>query len=146
MTVKEPSAAPAARASAALSRVLVTLLAGAAVGLVGTFAHRMGASTTIPYGLILAFAIVGLSTWSARARCGAAGVAWHLIACSLVAWLIAARSFGNGTLTPIGFSGDLPYFSQHAGYIWLYGQILWQGAFLLMPARWFRDAPTDGGR
>lgn len=123
-------------------RVIVTLCSGAFAALVGTFAHRMGASANIPYGLALAFLLVGISTWCARSRCGVAGVGWHLISCSGVAWLIAMGVGGNGdALTPIGFGSDVPYFSDHAGYLWLYGLILLQGALLLMPSRWFTMTP-----
>ena len=31
----------------------------------------------------------------------------------------------------------MPFFSQHAGYIWLYGLILVQVVLLILPARWF---------
>ncbi|KAB8289152.1 alcohol dehydrogenase [Bifidobacterium ramosum] len=117
-------------------RVLVTLLAGVGAAVIGTFAHRMGASMNIPYGLVLAFVIVGLSTWCARSRCGVTGVAFHLIASGATAWMIAAASTGDA-LAPIGFSGDLPYFSQKAGYLWLLGMIVVQMAFLFMPPSWF---------
>ncbi|WP_239512338.1 alcohol dehydrogenase [Bifidobacterium aerophilum] len=119
-------------------RMLITLLAGVAVAVIGTFAHRMGASMNVPYGLVLAYVILGLSAWCARARCGVTGLAVHLIASTATAWMIAAGS-GNDALTPIGFnSDDLPYFSQKAGYLWLIGMIVVQLAFTLMPPRWFR--------
>lgn len=125
-----------------VARVLVTITAGAAVGLIGTLAHRMGASANIPYGLVLAFVILGLSTWCARSRCGVSGVAWHLIASSGMAWWIAAGAANDGdALIVAGFKVDMPYFGQHAGYIWLYGIVLVQIAFLLMPPRWFSMAP-----
>lgn len=122
--------------------MLITLLAGVAVAVVGTFAHRMGASMNIPYGLLLAYVILGLSAWCARSRCGVTGLAVHLIASTATAWMIAAGS-GNDALTPIGFnSDDLPYFSQKAGYLWLIGMIVVQLAFTLMPPKWFRiEAP-----
>ncbi|MCH9274786.1 alcohol dehydrogenase [Bifidobacterium amazonense] len=126
-------------------RVLVTAAAGVAAALVGTFAHRMGASMNIPYGLVLAFAILGMSAWCARSRGGVTDLAVHLIVSSATAWLIAAGSAGGDVLTPAGFNTDtLPYFSQHAGYIWLLGGIVVQVALLMMPPKWFRiDAEPD---
>lgn len=43
-------------------RVLITIVSGIAAGVVGTLAHRMGAAQNIPYGLLLAFLILGIST------------------------------------------------------------------------------------
>ena len=57
------------------ARFLVDLLAGAVVGVIGTMAHRMGASANIPYGLVIAYALVIISTWSARSRDGVSGLA-----------------------------------------------------------------------
>ena len=99
----------------------VTVLAGAGSGFVGTLAHRMGASVNIPYGLVLAFVILGLSAWCARARLGASGLALHLIASSIVAWGLAVGGAAGDVLVPVGFASAMPFFSQHAGYIWLYG-------------------------
>lgn len=119
-------------------RVLVTLLAGVGSAVIGTFAHRMGASMNIPYGLVLAYVILGASTWCARARSGISGLGLHLIASTATAWMIAAGS-GNDALTPIGFNSDtMPYFSQKAGYLWLIGMIVVQLAFMFMPPKWFR--------
>lgn len=122
-------------------RAVVTLLAGAAVGVVGTLAHRMGASANIPYGLVLAFAVLGLSTWCARSRMGAVGLALHLIASSMVVWQLAAAGPGGDVLTPIGFSVPMPFFSQWAGQIWLWGVIILQVVMLVLPRRWFRMTP-----
>ena len=104
----------------ALVKSLITIAAGVASAFVGTFAHRMGAELNIPYGLVLAFLLIGLSTWCARSRMGAVGLALHLIASSLTAWGMALTTT-----------------SQHAGYIWLYGLILVQVVLLILPARWF---------
>ena len=70
----------------ALVKSLITIAAGVASAFVGAFAHRMGAELSIPYGLVLAFLLIGLSTWCARSRMGAVGLALHLIASSLTAW------------------------------------------------------------
>ena len=124
-------------------RVTSTVLAGAAVAVAGTLAHRMGAADGVPYGLAMALAVVALSAAAARTRLGAAGVALHLIASSLVAWGIALASAGGDVLTPAGFAAAMPFFSQHAGYLWLFGLIVVQLAILPLPARWFAlDGPS----
>lgn len=127
-------------------RLLITVTAGVGAAVIGTFAHRMGASMNIPYGLVLAYVILGLSTWCARSRCGITGLAMHLIASTTTAWMIAAGS-GNDALTPIGFNSDsMPYFSQKAGYLWLIGMIIVQLAFAFMPPKWFSiDMPASAG-
>lgn len=131
----------------ALVKGLVTLLAGAFAAFVGTFAHRMGASANIPYGLALAFLLIILSTWCARSRLGVVGLALHLIASSGTAWGLALTTSSGNALIVAGFQGDMPYFSQHAGYIWLYGIVLVQVVMLVLPARWFaipeRSTPSD---
>ena len=125
----------------ALVKSLITIAAGVASAFVGTFAHRMGAELNIPYGLVLAFLLIGLSTWCARSRMGAVGLALHLIASSLTAWGMAPMPpwpmRSTKALIVAGFQGDMPFFSQHAGYIWLYGLILVQVVLLILPARWF---------
>ena len=118
----------------ALVKSLITIAAGVASAFVGTFAHRMGAELNIPYGLVLAFLLIGLSTWCARSRMGAVGLALHLIASSLTAWGMALTTTSGKALIVAGFQGDMPFFSQHAGYIWLYGLILVQVVLLILPA------------
>ena len=126
-------------------KAVVTLLAGAAVAVIGTLAHRMGAVSNIPYGLVLAFLVLALSTWCARSRLGAVGVALHLIVSSLTAWGIAVGASQGDALIVAGFGGTaMPFFSQHAGYIWLYGMILVQVGMLMLPARWFRIPERRG--
>lgn len=128
-------------------RLLTDLLSGAAVGAVGTMAHRMGASMNIPYGLVLAFLIVILSTWCARSRDGIVGLALHLISSSLVVWTVmAGYGPGGDALIPVGFGSEanLPFFSNYAGYCWLYGVVLIPCIMLLLPKRWFVMPPrTD---
>lgn len=124
-------------------RVLITMLAGAASGVVGTLAHRMGAEYNIPYGLALAFLILGISTWCARARCNAIGIGFHLIASSGVVWGMAMYGPGGDAMIPIGFSAPMPFFVQNAGSIWLYGEILLQVVMLFLPARWFVVPPRE---
>lgn len=126
-------------------RGLVTVVAGILCGIVGTFAHRMGASANIPYGLVLAFLILGISAWCARSRLDVVGLALHLIASSGTIWLIAVQSTDDA-LTPVGFSGSsVPFFPQRVGYLWLIGCIVVQLMLMFLPARWFAITPkTDG--
>ncbi len=122
-------------------QVSVTVLAGAGSGFIGTLAHRMGASANTPYGLVLAFLILGLSAWCARARLGVSGLALHLIASSIVAWGLAVGGSAGDVLVPVGFTSTMPFFSQHAGYIWLYGLIVVQVMQLVLPRAWFVIPP-----
>ncbi len=122
-------------------RVLITILAGVASGVVGTMAHRMGAAQNIPYGLLLAFVILGLSTWCARARCGVIGIGFHLIASSAAVWYMAAYGPGGDVLVPVGFSVDMPFFVENAGTIWMWSVILIQVAMLVLPRKWFTVPP-----
>lgn len=126
-----------------LVKVSITIAAGVASAFVGTFAHRMGAELNIPYGLVLAFLIIGLSTWCARSRMGVVGLALHLIASSLTVWGMALTTTAGKALIIAGFQGEMPFFTQHAGYIWLYGLILVQVILLVLPARWFSVMPKQ---
>ncbi|PLS25874.1 alcohol dehydrogenase [Bifidobacterium imperatoris] len=128
---------PWSHRQSALVRAVITILAGALAAFVGTFAHRMGADMNIPYGLLLAFALVILSSWCARARLGVTGLALHLITSSMTAWGLALTTTSGKALIVAGFQGDMPYFTQHAGYIWLYGIVIIQVVLLVLPARWF---------
>lgn len=123
----------------------ISLLAGAAVGTVGTLAHRLGASANIPYGLVLALLIVMLSAWCARSRAGALGLGVHVAASSIVAWGLAVGPRGSGALTPVGF-GDpsaVPFWSEHVGMVWLYGMIVVQIIMLCLPRRMFQITVDD---
>ena len=123
----------------------ISLLAGAAVGMIGTLAHRLGASANIPYGLVLALLVIVLSAWCARSRAGALGLGVHVAASSIVAWGLAVAPRGWGALTPVGF-GDpsaVPFWSEHVGMIWLYGMIVVQVILLFLPKRWFRITVDD---
>lgn len=122
-------------------RLMVSLCSGALTAVFGTLIHRAGASANLPYGLVLALAIIGLSTWCARSRSGVTGLALHLIASSLVAW-VPAFGIGGDVLTPAGFGSAVPFFSQYAGYTWLFGMIVVQMVLLVLPARCFTMVPT----
>lgn len=127
------------------TRMTISLLAGAAVGMIGTLAHRLGASANIPYGLVLALLVIVLSAWCARSRAGALGLGVHVAASSIVAWGLAVAPRGSGALAPVGF-GDpsaVPFWSEHVGMIWLYGMIVVQVILLFLPKRWFRITVDD---
>lgn len=122
-------------------QMFITMLAGAASAFVGTIAHRMGAFMNIPYGLVIALLILGISTWCARARMGTTGIGVHLIASSVTAWGVAICGVNGSALTPVGFSGSVPFFSQNVGYIWLYGLVILQVVMLFLPRKWFTIPP-----
>lgn len=130
-------------------RFLVDLVSGIIVGVVGTMAHRMGASMNIPYGLAIAYLMVIISTWSARSRDGVSGLALHLIGSSLVVWTVMpGYGPGGDAMIPVGFGGDdpMPFFSEQAGYMWLYGVVLIPVVMLVLPKRWFVTPPRKETR
>lgn len=125
-------------------RFLIDLASGIVVGMVGTMAHRMGASVNVPYGLLIAYLMVIISTWSARSRDGVSGLALHLISSSLVVWTVmAGYGPGGDAMIPVGFGGDdpMPFFSVQAGYFWLYGVVLIPIVMLVLPKCWFVTPP-----
>ena len=98
----------------------------------------------IPYGLVIAYALVIISTWSARSRDGVSGLALHLISSSLVVWTVmAGYGPGGDAMIPVGFgeTATLPYFSNNAGYFWLYGVVLIPLIMLALPKSWFTMPP-----
>lgn len=124
-------------------KMLITVLSGIAVGIIGTAAHRMGAAQNIPYGLVLAFLIVGLSAWCARSRSGVIGIGLHLIASSGAVWMMAMRGPGGDAMLPVGFTIPLPFFSEYAAYIWLFGVTIVQMIMVALPSRWFVMPPRE---
>ena len=126
-------------------RYLIDVVSGAALGIVGTFAHRMGAAQNIPYGLVLALLLVALGAWSARSRDGVAGFALYFIASTTVWYFLALRS--GDVLIAAGFASDsLPFWSQHAGYSWLFGVVVVQLLLLVFPRRFFSMPTRRVGR
>lgn len=122
--------------------VLVTVVAAAVAGLIGTVLHRSGADINVPWGLVAAFALVFFSTWLARRRSGAIGVGFHLIVCSAVVWWLAVTMGPAGdVLVPIASKAFVTFFSQQAGYIWLFGSIAVQLIVLFFPKRFFLPVP-----
>lgn len=119
------------------ARVALCALLGVVSAVVGTGAHRMGASMNIPYGLLLAFALLAASTVLARALAGASGLAIHLIVASLVIWQMGGYGPGGDILMPTGGSSLVTFFSLRASVIWELGSIVIQTAILCLPARLF---------
>ncbi|MBW3087322.1 alcohol dehydrogenase [Bifidobacterium sp. 82T24] len=123
-------------------RLLVCVVAGFAVGLVGSAAHRMGVPWNIPYGLVMSLILVALSTWSARARAGGLGVGFHLIASGFAVMLIASHASNSRALIIFGYLSDsYSPLMQKAGIIWLLGMVAVQVLMLVLPASWFRVSP-----
>lgn len=117
-------------------RLLVNMFSALAVSFVGTFTYRNGIDINIPYGLVLAFAILGISIWLSRARSGAVGLGLHLFVSSSFIWFLAARTASNGSiLIPAGGAALSTFFSHYSGYIWLYGSIVLHILILIVPKR-----------
>ena len=51
-------------------------------------------------------------------------------------------------MIPVGFGGDdpMPFFSEQAGYMWLYGVVLIPVVMLVLPKRWFVTPPREETR
>lgn len=122
--------------------VLAAALLGALAAVAGTMVHRGGGEWNVPWGLALAFLIVGLSTWNARVKSGILGLGVHMVAFGLVAYALAGQGPGGDVIVPVGGVSLRTFLSQHAGYTWLVGAVVVQLAVLLMPARWFRLPPA----
>lgn len=118
-------------------RVLITFASACITAFIGTFIHRFGAYYNIPIGLVLSYLLLGISTWCARQRDGAVGLAVHLIASSTLIVLLSGRGIAGDVLVPIGFSVSVPYFVSQVGYWWLYGSLLLQIIVLILPKQWF---------
>ncbi|WEV69836.1 hypothetical protein OZX73_02930 [Bifidobacterium sp. ESL0775] len=120
----------------AVVRALICVVSGIVVGVCGTLVHRLGAQYNVPIGLLLAFLILVIATWSARARSGIVGLALHLMFSTSVAGFFA--NFMGDILLPMGFySTTLSFFSQYVGWLWLGGLIVIPVIFVFFPERWF---------
>ncbi|WP_133119554.1 alcohol dehydrogenase [Bifidobacterium primatium] len=126
------------------ARLFVCVLSGFIVGLVGSAAHRMGVPWNIPYGLVLSLLLVGISAWSARARCDGLGVGFHLIASGAAAMLIASHASNSRALIIFGYTSDAySPIMQKAGIIWLLGMVAVQVLVLVMPRQWCHVPPRE---
>lgn len=76
-------------------RTLVTVFSALGSALVATFASRIGAAYNMPIGLVIAFALLGMSAWCARSRGGITGFAVHMLCSTLLIYMIA-QGWPNG--------------------------------------------------
>lgn len=127
-------------------RYVVTFVSAILCGLIGTFAHRVGAAINMPIGLVVAFLLILISTWCARSRTGILGLLLHVICSSAVVWIMALRIIGNDVLVPVGFYAQLPWLSQNAGRIWIYGVVVLPLLMIFLPSKFFSMAKKDTNR
>lgn len=132
------STRPRTRRRVLLGRAVLALLLGAAVGVIGTVAHR-AEWAGLPTGLLMALGLT-LSTavlcraWSGTATLLAAGAGW----------LVAVQ-----VLAATGPGGDVLVPAQAVGYVWTYGGLLLVGVTAFLPRTWFVDevdAGADAGQ
>lgn len=121
-----------------LSVALIAFFA-TATALVGTALHRSGVDANLPWGLCLAYLLIGWSAAFARQRFGMMGVGFHLIVSGLVIWILATTSgVGGSVLVPVGSAAFTTFFSLRAGYFWLLGSTIVQILVMFLPKKWFR--------
>jgi len=130
MTTPEHSTAPArpGRWWVTASRVVLALALGAAVGVLGTVAHRTQWHD-LPVGIVLALAI----TLSTAMLCRAWAGLGTLLAAG-AGWVVAVQ-----VLSVAGPGGDVLVPAQAVGLVWTYGGL---AAFLVaafLPRSWFTD-------
>ncbi|PLS30521.1 alcohol dehydrogenase, class IV [Bifidobacterium margollesii] len=126
------------------ARMLVGLVSGAIVGFVGSCAYRMGVPQNIPYGLVLALLLVGISAWSARARSGSVGLGLHLVSSGMVTWLLTETATTSRAMIIFGYTSDAYSFvMQKSGIIWLLGMVAVQVVLVMLPDRMFVVPPRS---
>ncbi len=118
------------------------LLAGVVTGFIATFAHRAGAAYNIPYGLVLAFLIVGLSAWAVRQKSALLGLLTHFIGCVGIVWGIALTQTSSDAIIVVGGASLTTFWSLHAGYIWIYGVIALHVVLAILPSKLFMKNST----
>ena len=118
-------------------RLLLCAICGVVAALVGTGAHRMGASVNIPYGLVLGFGLIACSSVMARALAGSIGLGVHLIISSIVVWQMTGYGPGGDIMMPTGGEALTTFFSLRAAMIWFYGMLLVQVAVIVLPSTLF---------
>lgn len=123
--------------------ITVTIVSAVVAAVLGTMAHRAGLRHNIPYGLVLALAIMGVSAWSARARTGEWGLAMHFI--TSLAVLMELTSFNGGrTYLMVGGTSLFPtWIGQQVSYLWLYGAAAVQIIIALLPRAAFVIEPRE---
>ncbi|MDD6460863.1 MAG: hypothetical protein PUF51_00015 [Bifidobacteriaceae bacterium] len=123
--------------------ITVTIVSAVVAAVIGTMAHRAGLRHDVPYGLVLALAIMGISAWSARARTGIWGLMMHFFASLAV--LIELTSFNGGrTYLMVGGTSLFPtWIGQNISYLWLYGAVFVQIVIALLPRKLFVIAPRE---
>ncbi|BAR06879.1 protein [Scardovia inopinata] len=146
MSNREDQQAPVSYSWPGWVRLTLSLLAGCAVGLIGTVSHRMGAAYNIPYGMVLSLLIVLGSAWSARARSGYADLVLHFVSSTATAWGLALTSKASSALVATGSVAFHTYFSTHVWQWWLYGIIVIQVVVAFFPASWFSSAKVKHDR
>ncbi|WP_277208986.1 DUF6113 family protein [Isoptericola croceus] len=111
-----------------VGRAVLALLLGAAVGVIGTVAHR-AQWAGLPTGLVLALML----TLSAAVLCRAWSGTLTLLTCG-AGWLVAVQ-----VLAATGPGGDVLVPAQDVGYVWTYGGLVLVAAAAFLPRSWFTD-------
>ena len=130
----------------AITNFVSTVVSGFVVAALGTGLHRSGADRNLPWGMVLALALVFFGAWMARRRMGVIGLGFHLIVSSMAVWFLAS-TVGPGGDILIGSSPTfVTFFSANAGIIWILGSVVVQVVVLLFPKRLFeKPAPVLSG-
>ena len=123
--------------------ITVTIVSAVVAAVLGTMAHRAGLRHNIPYGLVLALAIMGVSAWSARARTGEWGLAMHFIMSLAVLMELTSFNGGRTYLMVGGTSLFSTWIGQQVSYLWLYGAAAVQIVIALLPRAAFVIEPRE---
>ena len=123
--------------------LVVTVLSAVITAFVGTLLHRRGLRHDFPIGLILAFVLIGLSAWSARARSGTWGLVVHFMVSMGVLMHLAGSNSGRAYLMPVGTSLFPTWIGQNVSYVWLLGAVIVQLVVMFFPHRWFVIEPRE---
>ncbi|GAA1972706.1 hypothetical protein GCM10009718_05750 [Isoptericola halotolerans] len=126
-----PAGPPGGRALA--GRAVLALLLGAAVGVIGTVAHRVEWAG-LPAGLALALTLTASTAVLCRAWSGAV-----TLLATAAGWFLAVQ-----VLSASGPGGDVLVPAQTVGYVWTYGGLALLAAPALLPRSWFVDDGGDG--
>jgi len=129
--------------STAIKRFVSTVVSGFVVAALGTGLHRSGADRNLPWGLLLALALVFFGAWLARRRMGVIGLGFHLIVSSMVVWFLASTVGPGGDILVGSSPAFVTFFSANAGVIWILGTVVVQIAVLIFPKKFFENPSTD---